>query len=488
MPRPWAPGAAERGPAPERGRIAARSGAIGSALEFYDFFIYTQAAAIVFPEFFFSPTDPAQAIIASLGTFGVGYVARPIGAFVLGGLGDRVGRRFTLILTMALMGAATFAVGLLPGYDRIGIAAPLLLVLCRLVQGFAVAGEISGSSTLIIEQTPLGVRGSRASVTLQGAQIGQIFGALVFIPLSALLPREAFRAWGWRLPFLLSALLIVVGFSVRLRTVESRTADAPAVPPIRRVLTQSPGTVLRVFAMSLTNIVPVTATVFGASLATQQAYGIGWPASVYLWIPVLGNCVAVLVIPVAARLSDRLGRRPPIIGGALSSGAFSFLYLWAITQGILWLTICLALLMWGTLYQGYNAVFPAFFPEQFPASTRVTGMAIGQNIGTAASSLMAMVFAALCPPGTRQAVIVLVIGAMTLGITGLAALAAALSPETSRVPGPQLGRHGAAPLDEQEYARLRAAAPALPRRSGHRGNAGIGPRSSHQQHQQERAS
>ncbi|WP_316667771.1 MFS transporter [uncultured Propionibacterium sp.] len=456
MPHPWTPGAVKRGAGPERGRVAARSGAVGSALEFYDFFIYTQAAAIIFPELFFPSADPAQAIIASLGTFGVGYVARPVGAFVLGGLGDRVGRRFTLILTMALMGASTFAVGLLPGYGRIGIAAPLLLVLCRLVQGFAVAGEISGSSTLIIEQTPLGVRGSRASVTLQGAQIGQIFGALVFIPLSALLPAGAFRAWGWRLPFLLSALLIVVGFSVRLRTVESRPADAPAVPPIRRVLSQNPGTVLRVFAMSLTNIVPVTATVFGASLATQRAYGIGWLASVYLWIPVLGNCVAVLVIPVAARLSDRLGRRPLVIGGALSSGAFSFLYLWAITQGILWLTICSALLMWGTLYQGYNAVFPAFFPEQFPASTRVTGMAIGQNIGTAASSLMAMVFAAVCPPGTRTVMIVLVVGAMTLGITGLAALAAALSPETSRIPGDRLGSSEAVPLDEQEYASLRA--------------------------------
>lgn len=444
------------GQEPEPGRTAARSGAIGSALEFYDFFIYTQAAAIVFPELFFPSTDPAQAIIASLGTFGVGYVARPIGAFVLGALGDRVGRRFTLILTMALMGVSTFTVGLLPSYERIGIAAPLLLVTCRLIQGFAVAGEISGSSTLIIEQTPLGVRGLHASVTLQGAQLGQIFGALVFIPLSAFLPSEAFLAWGWRLPFLFSALLIMVGFSVRLRTVESKPSDAPDVPPIRRVLSQSPGTVLRVFTMALTNIVPVTATVFGASLATQQAYGIGWSASVYLWVPVLGNCMAVLVIPVAARLSDRLGRRPLIIGGALSSGAFSFLYLWAITSDILWLTILSALLMWGTLYQGYNAVFPAFFPELFPASTRVTGMAIGQNIGTAVSSLMAMVFAGICPPGTRQMMIILIVGSMTLGITGLAALAAALSPETSRIPGPQLGHQDATPLDEHTYARQRA--------------------------------
>lgn len=153
--------------------------------------------------------------------------------------------------------------------------------------------------------------------------------------------------------------------------------------------------------MSLTNIIPVTATVFGASLATQKAYGIEWPPEVFLWIPVLGNLAAVAVIPVAATLSDRIGRRPMIIGGALSSGGLSFGYLWAVTHANLWLTILIGLAMWGVLYQGYNAVFPSYFPELLPASTRVTGMAIGQNIGTAASSLMAMVFAGLCPPGTR---------------------------------------------------------------------------------------
>lgn len=444
-------------PSRDVGRRAARSGAVGSALEFYDFFVYTQSAAIIFPAVFFPAVHPTYAIIASLGTFGVGYVARPIGAFVLGALGDRVGRRFTLIVTMALMSVSTFAVGLLPGYAQIGLAAPILLVACRLVQGFAVAGEISGSSTMIMEQTPIGIRARRASVTLQGAQLGQIFAALVFIPLSALLSPADFQAWGWRIPFLLSAALTVFAFRVRLRTVESKPPARVAIPPIRRVFRETPGTVGRIFLMALMNIIPVTATVFGASLATQKAYGVGWAPEVYLWIPVLGNVVAVLVIPVAARLSDRFGRRRLIIGGALTSGLLSFAYLWAITQSNVWLTILIALVMWGALYQGYNGVFPAFYPELLPASTRVTGMAIGQNLGTAASSLMAMVFAGLCPPGTAPGTIVLVVGGITLAITALSAAAAWRSPETSRLRGEDLGRRDAQPLDAADYHALREA-------------------------------
>ena len=442
----------------EIGRRATRSGGIGSMLEFYDFFIYTQASALVFPSVFFPSDDAALAIIASLGTFGVGYLARPVGAFVLGALADRVGRRHTLILTMALMGISTVALGVLPGYRQIGVMAPVILVTCRLVQGFAVAGEISGSSTMIMEQTPTGLRGRRAAVTLQGAQLGQIVAAMIFIPLAALLPRDSFVSWGWRIPFLLSALVTIVGFRIRLATVESKPSRRESIPPVRKVFRETPMTVLRIFLMSLANIIPVTATVFGASLATQKAYGIEWPPEVFLWIPVLGNLAAVAVIPVAATLSDRIGRRPMIIGGALSSGALSFGYLWAITHGSLWLTILIGLAMWGVLYQGYNAVFPSYFPELLPASTRVTGMAIGQNIGTAASSLMAMVFAGLCPPGTPGPTIVIIVGAITLALTCMVAAAAWSSPETHRLRADDLGVPGAAPLPPEEYAAMRSAA------------------------------
>ena len=184
---------------------AAASGWIGSALEYYDFFIYAQAAALVFPNIFFPSDNPQVAIVAAFATFGVGYVARPIGAFVLGHWGDTHGRKNVLVLCMLLMGGSTFLVALLPTYDAVGVLAPALLVFLRLVQGFAVGGEISGASAMILEHAPFGRRGYFGSFTLQGVQAGQIIAAAVFLPLSAVMSPDAFQSWGWRIPFLLSA-------------------------------------------------------------------------------------------------------------------------------------------------------------------------------------------------------------------------------------------------------------------------------------------
>src|ERR1700723_4540506 len=202
---------------------AAASGWIGSALEYYDFFIYASAAALVFPQIFFPSGNPAVAIIASLATYGVGYVARPVGAFFLGHWGDTHGRKYVLILCMFVMGFATMAVGLLPTYQQVGILAPALLVILRLIQGFAVAGEISGASSMILEHAPFGRRGYFSSFSLQGVQAGQILAAAVFLPLSYALSKEAFLAWGWRIPFLLSVLVLVVGVIIR-REVEETPA------------------------------------------------------------------------------------------------------------------------------------------------------------------------------------------------------------------------------------------------------------------------
>src|SRR5579863_7318213 len=206
-------------------KIAAASGWIGSALEYYDFFIYATAASLVFPQMFFPSTNPKVAIIASLATYGVGYVARPIGAFVLGHLGDTHGRKNVLLICMFLMGFSTMAVGLLPTYHSVGMLAPALLVVLRLVQGFAVAGEISGASSMILEHAPFGRRGYFASFTLQGVQAGQILAAAVFLPLAAFMPEDMFNSWGWRVPFLLSFFVIVAGYIIR-REVEETPAFA----------------------------------------------------------------------------------------------------------------------------------------------------------------------------------------------------------------------------------------------------------------------
>src|SRR6516225_9044286 len=200
---------------------AAASGWIGSALEYYDFFIYATAASLIFPQLFFPSSDPTVAIVASLATFGVGYVARPIGAFVLGHWGDTHGRRTVLLLCMFLMGFSTMAVGLLPTYQQAGLLAPTLLVVLRLIQGFAVAGEISGASSMILEHAPFGRRGYYASYSLQGVQAGQILAAAVFLPLAAYMPSDAFNSYGWRIPFLLSVIVIIAGSIIRRKVNET---------------------------------------------------------------------------------------------------------------------------------------------------------------------------------------------------------------------------------------------------------------------------
>jgi len=438
---------------------AAASGWIGSALEYYDFFIYATAASLVFPQLFFPSTDPTVAIVASLATYGVGYVARPIGAFVLGHLGDTHGRKNVLLTCMFMMGISTMLVGLLPTYSQVGILAPALLVVLRLIQGFAVAGEISGSSSMILEHAPFGRRGFFSSFTLQGVQAGQIFAAAVFIPLARMMPRDEFMDWGWRVPFLLSILVVIAGYFIRRNVDETPAFTAEemkgSIPraPIPEAFRLGWADMLRVVCMALMNVIPVVATVFGGAYAVQKAYGIGFAPDVYLWIPVIGNIVAVLVIPFVGNLSDRIGRRLPIIVGALGSGALAFGYLYAISIHSVPLAVAMSVLMWGVVYQGYNATFPSFYPELFQTRVRVTAMAISQNVGTTITALLPALFAIVAPPGAAD--IPLTIGALAFGVTVIAAVAAFTARETYRLRLDDLGHHGAVPVSKDEYDEMR---------------------------------
>ncbi len=366
-----------------------------------------------------------------------------------------------LLVCLVLMGLSTTAVSLLPTYQQVGVWAPVLLVALRLIQGFAVAGEISGASSMILEHAPFGRRGYFASFTLQGVQAGQILAAAVFLPLSYALSNEAFISWGWRVPFLLSVLVLVAGYVIR-REVEETPAFAEEqahreVPrtPVLEALTRHWPDMLRVVCMSLMNVIPVVATIFGAAYAVQPGYGVGFDKSVYLWIPVVGNVVAVLVIPYVGNLSDRIGRRPLMIVGSLAAGLLSFGYLYAISIKNVPLAFVLSILMWGVFYQGYNAVFPSFYPELFPTRARVSGMAIAQNIGTMLTALLPAVFASVAPPGSHN--VPLVVGSLAFGVTVISAIAAWSARETYRVHLNDLGEPGAAPVDKSEYERLRAA-------------------------------
>ncbi len=440
---------------------AAASGWIGSALEYYDFFIYAQAAALVFPNIFFPKTDPQIAIIAAFATFGVGYVARPIGAFVLGHWGDTHGRKNMLVLCMMLIGASTLLVAFLPTYEQVGLLAPALLVVLRLIQGFAVGGEISGAAAMIIEHSPFGRRGYYGSFTLQGVQAGQVLAAAVFLPLSAVMSKEAFQSYGWRIPFLLSVVVVIAGLIIRRKVDETPAfqeeaahGEVPAAPIVQAVKESGPD-MLRVFCMALLNVVPTTVNTFGATYATNEAYGNGFSTTTYLWISVVGNIVAVILIPFVGNLSDRIGRRPLMIIGAVGSAVLGYLYLYSIDTQNTVLAFISAMLMWGVVYQGYNATFPAFYQELFPTRTRVTAFAVSQNLGTMATAFLPAVFATVAPPESN---VPLIVGTWVLVIGLISAVAAYSARETFRVHMNDLGVKGSQPVPREEYERLRAEA------------------------------
>jgi MFS family permease len=293
-------------------------------------------------------------------------------------------------------------------------------------------------------------------------QAGQILAAAVFLPLAHYMPTEAFNSWGWRIPFLLSFFVIVAGYIIRREVDETPAFEKEEkegkVPraPIIQAFKLSWRDMLRVVCMALMNVIPVVAAIFGAAYAVQPAYGIGFEKDVYLWIPVLGNILAVFIIPFVGNLSDKVGRKPPIIVGSFCSGLLAFGYLYAISIQNVSLAIFMSLLMWGVVYQGYNAIFPSFYPELFPTRTRVSAMAISQNIGTTITALLPALFATVAPPGSAH--IPLTVGTIAFGITVIAAIAAVTARETYRVTISDLGNPNAVPMTKADYERKRAEA------------------------------
>jgi MFS family permease len=313
---------------------AALASWIGSALEYYDFFIYGTGAALVFGKIFFPGSHPATATLLALATFGVGYVARPVGAFFLGHMGDKLGRKRVLVFTLLLMGLSTFLVGCLPTYGQIGIAVPILLVFLRLCQGFSAAGEQAVANSLTLEHAPTDRRAFFTSFTLSGTQASLILATAVFLPV-ARLPDEQLLSWGWRIPFLLSAVVVAIGFIIR-RSLE----DAPAfleekqhraVPrlPLAVLFRHYRVDVLRVVCAALVSTV---STIFGVYTLSYAVNTMKIDRPTMLWVAILTNVVALIAIPVWATLADRYGRRPVFIFGAIVPGLLMFVYLWAISE------------------------------------------------------------------------------------------------------------------------------------------------------------
>ncbi|WP_326607054.1 MFS transporter [Streptomyces sp. NBC_01800] len=420
-------------------RQAALGAWIGSALEYYDFFIYGSAAALIFPKVFFDTSDPANATLLSLATFGVAYAARPIGALFLGHLGDRLGRKKIMLSTLVMMGVATFLIGCLPTRDQIGGAAPLLLVLLRVLQGISAAGEQASASSMSLEHAPAHRRGYFSSFTLNGTQAGQLIATLVFIPITQL-PDSQLLSWGWRVPFWLSAVVAVVGYFIRRNLRETpafeQQADAEGVAklPLVVLFRDHWADVLRVVAGALVASVSTLFTVWALAYATSDSVGLGRTGM--LWTGALANVVALGAIPLWARLSDRIGRKPVFLIGAAGSAVMMSLYLWSISTKQFPLVLVVGVFTFGVVYSAANGIWPAFYGEMFPTKVRLSGMAVGTQIGFALSGFAVTYAAHIAGPAGDDWFAVALFGAVLCippVITGITAR------ETHRVPSEQLG-------------------------------------------------
>ncbi|MGX1273440.1 MFS transporter [Streptomyces phaeoluteigriseus] len=435
---------------PGQPKKAATAAWIGSALEYYDFFIYGSAAALIFPKVFFDESDPATATLLSLATFGVAYAARPVGALFLGHFGDRVGRKKIMVFTLILMGVSTFLIGCLPTREQVGTLAPVLLVLCRVLQGISAAGEQASANSMTLEHAPPHRRGFFTSFTLSGTQGGQLLATLVFLPIAAL-PEDQLLSWGWRVPFWLSIAVAVVGYVIRRKLDETpafaQQANSEGVVklPLVVLLREHWADVLRVVAGALVASVSTIFTVWALAYATSDS--VGMSRSSMLWVGALANLVALAAIPLWATLSDRIGRRPVFLVGAAGSAGAMFLYLWAISTGSYPLTMVLGILAFGIVYSAANGVWPAFYGEMFSTRVRLSGMAIGTQIGFAAAGF-AVTFAAQIagPDGDDWSAVALFTAALCVPPV----IAALSAKETAKLPTEQLGERPRRPATERE--------------------------------------
>ncbi|MCK2216989.1 MHS family MFS transporter [Actinomadura sp. ATCC 31491] len=420
-------------------RKAAIAAWIGSALEYYDFFIYGTAAALVFNKIFFPSSSPATGTLLALATFGVGYLARPVGALVLGHVGDKFGRKKVLVATLVMMGGSTFLVGCLPTYDQVGVAAPVLLVLLRLMQGFSVSGEQAGANSMTLEHAPEDRRAYYTSFTLNGTQAGQIIATAVFLPIAAL-PEEQLLSWGWRVPFWASVVVAVVGLVIR-RTLEETPAferevatNTVARMPLAVLFREHWRDVLRVVVAAVIASVSTIFTVHALSYAVNT---MGLERSPMLWVGVLANVAAVISIPLWGRLSDRVGRKPVFVGGSLGCAVLMFGYLWSISVGSYALIFILGIVMFGVVHSATSAVWPSFYGEMFTTRVRLSGMAIGTQVGFAIAGFAPTVATAVAGTGPESWLGVSIITAAVC-LVNVAAVATAR--ETYRVPTAELGR------------------------------------------------
>ncbi|NYV77498.1 MFS transporter [Streptomyces sp. UH6] len=387
-------------PANSRSRVLIAS-LIGTTIEFYDFYIYATAAVLVFPTLFFPSDDPTTALLSSFAVFGAAMVARPIGAMVFGHLGDRLGRKGTLVASLLTMGIATFLIGVLPTYAQIGWVATALLVVMRLAQGFALGGEWSGAALIATENAPKGKRALFGTFPQLGAPLGFIIGNGLFLIIGAVLPSsagadpsqpsEAFLSWGWRIPFLFSAVMVAIGLWVRMRLVESpvfaKTRDAGLVRklPLATVFRGHwKQLVLGTFIMLATYVLFYLMTTFSLSFGrtpTDAAVpGLGYSYTTFVLMLIFGVLFFAAFTLISGPLADKYGRRGTLI--AVTAGIVVFGLAWMPLIGLGTLGVVLWLVLGFSLMGMTFGPMGALLPELFPTSVRYTGSGISYNVSS----------------------------------------------------------------------------------------------------------
>ncbi|MBV6498611.1 MAG: Inner membrane metabolite transport protein YhjE [Prosthecobacter sp.] len=357
---------------------------IGTTIEWYDFFLYGTAAALVFNKLFFPTIDPMAGTMAAFATYAVGFFARPLGGIVFGHFGDKIGRKSMLVTTLMMMGVATVLIGLLPTYEQIGVAAPVLLVALRFIQGFGVGGEWGGAVLMAVEHGHEGRRGFHASWVQAGVPVGLLLANGVF-HLASSMEEKAFLAWGWRVPFLLGVLLLAVGMFIRMKIMESpvfteaKKADPGPRVPILAVLREHPKNVLlSMGARFAENAFFYIFTVLVLSFGSQQ---LGMSKGSLLNAVLLGSAVQLVAIPWFGALSDKHGRRPVYLGGALFLTAFAFPFFWLLEtrqESLVIMAVVIGLVGHAAMY-GPQA---AFFSELFGTRVRYSGASLGYQLAS----------------------------------------------------------------------------------------------------------
>ena len=377
-------------------RLVATASLIGTTIEWYDFFLYGTAAALVFNRLFFPDVDPLTGTLLAFSTYTIGFVARPVGGIVMGHFGDKIGRKSMLVLTLVIMGIATFLIGLVPTYEQIGIWAPIALVLLRIAQGFGVGGEWGGAVLMAVEHAPPGRRGFYGSWPQIGVPAGLVLSTGVF-SMFAGLPEDQFLSWGWRVPFLLSIVLVGVGLIIRMKILETpafervKETRSEARMPIVEVLRLYPKQVLlaagaRVAENGGFYIYSAFVLVYG----TQRS---GMTRQDVLTGILIASTVALVAIPSFGALSDRVGRRPVYLFGAIVTALFAYPLFWMFDQGsvhLAWLALIIAFVFSHAAMYGPQA---AFLSELFGTRVRYSGASLGAQLASVVAGGMAPIVA-----------------------------------------------------------------------------------------------